>query len=52
MLSSGIKRGERRLGGWRIAQADRNIAQPALVADAPNGRAFGVRQKLLFGPGK
>ena len=33
-----------------IAQAHRDITQPALVANTPNGRAFGVGQKLFLGP--
>ena len=36
----------------RITQSDGYIAQPALIADAADGRACGALQKLILTPGE
>src|SRR5688572_26734236 len=37
-------------GARRVAEADREIAQPPLVADAPDGRALQPLRELRLGP--
>jgi hypothetical protein len=39
-----------RQGGQRVAQCHRHVTQPARVADAADGAAFGAAQKLGFVP--
>src|ERR1700690_514759 len=36
----------------RIAESDRDVAQPAFVADAADGAAFRALQEIRFAPGK
>ena len=38
--------------GWRVAQRHGDIAQPAFMADAADGRAFHPRQELGLAPGE
>ena len=42
------QRGSVRRGRRRISQRHRDVAQPAFIADAPDGRAFGACEKLLL----
>src|SRR5271154_2805525 len=35
-----------------VAKCDGDVAQPSLVADARNGAAAGLRQKLCLAPGE
>src|SRR5687768_8808546 len=50
MLSVFAQRGHHTLAIWRIAQGNRQVAQPALVADPADRRTFGVAQEFLFSP--
>ena len=46
------RRGLWRVGPQRIAHGHRHVAQPAFMANAADGAAFGALQKLGFSPGK
>src|SRR5271170_1905000 len=52
MLFAGSECGNHRRRGTRVAEGNRNIAQPALVADAPDGAAAGLLLKIRLAPGK
>ena len=52
VVSTRSQRCDCRVARRGITQAHRDIPQPALVANTPNWRAFGVGQKLVLGPSK
>src|SRR2546425_4573186 len=52
MVGAGVQRGQRFGRGRRIAQCYGDVAQPALVAAAPDRAAFGAVQELGFVPGE
>ena len=50
MVGFSAKRRQHLRGGRRIAQGNRDVAQPALMADAANGRTLQTPFELLFAP--
>src|SRR5882724_9029380 len=52
MVRPGAERRDDRRRAWRIAQAHREVAQPALVADAPDGRAAQALVEIGLRPGE
>src|SRR5579859_3158483 len=52
MIRPGAERGEHRRRPWRIAQAHGEVAQPALVADAPDRRAAQALVEIGLRPGE
>src|SRR2546428_3965594 len=50
MVRPGAQRGQHRGRARRVAQADREVAQPALVADAPDRRAAQALVELGLRP--
>src|SRR3954471_17710680 len=52
MVRPGAERRDDRRRAWRIAEAHREVAQPALVADAPDRRATQALVEISLGPGE
>src|SRR3954468_6181059 len=52
MVRPGAERRNDGRRAWRIAQAHREVAQPPLVADAPDRRAAQALVEIGLGPGK
>src|SRR4051812_43516831 len=52
MVRPGAERRDDRRRAWRIAQAHREVAQPALVTDAPDRRAAQALVEIGLGPGE
>src|SRR5690625_240140 len=51
-VSAGTQGSEDFGGGGRVARGDGDVAQPAAVAAAADGGAFGALQEFLFAPGE
>src|ERR1700722_12203087 len=50
MIHTRRKRADNAVAAWRVAEGDGDVAQPALVTDAADCRAFGQLQEFLFAP--
>ena len=50
MVAVGVQGGQGRGVGWRIAQSDGDVAQPALMADASDRRPGQPGLELILGP--